>query len=66
MSKIDTQIDDCGSVVLVTPVTKAAKEWVKEHLSLEGWQWLGNCFAVEGRFAPALVQGMRSDGLRVG
>lgn len=66
MPKMDTLVDDCGSVVLITPASKAAKEWVAQHLSLEGWQWAGAAFCVEQRFVSPIVQGMKSDGLRVG
>jgi hypothetical protein len=65
MAKPDILVDDRGSVFLLTPVTQLAKEWVKEHLNLEGWQWLGDAFAVEHRFVAALVDGMKSDGLKV-
>ena len=65
MAKLDVQVDGGGTVYLVTPITQLAKEWVEQHLSLEGWQWLGGGFAVEHRFITALVNGMMADGLRV-
>ena len=65
MAKMDVQVDGGGTVYLVTPITTLAKEWVQQHLALEGWQWLGGGFAVEHRFIANLVQGMRADGLKV-
>lgn len=66
MSRLDVQIDNHGTVFLVTPVTAFAERWVEEHLTLEGWQWMGHSFAVEPRCVAPLVEGMRGDGLRVG
>ena len=66
MAKLDIHVDGGGTIYMVTPITQLAKEWVEQHLSLEGWQWLGSAFAVEHRFIANLVQGMRADGLRVG
>ena len=66
MPKLDVNVDGGGTVYLFTPITQLAREWVKEHLNLEGWQWLGSSFAVEHRFVGSLVEGMQGDGLRVG
>jgi len=52
-----------GSIIMVTPNTDAATEWVDEHLSLEDWQWMGAAFAVEHRYAGDLADGIRADGL---
>jgi len=65
MAQVDINVDDEGSVFLFTPVTKLAREWVAQHLSLEGWQWMGHSFGVEHRFVAPIVEGMLADGLRV-
>jgi len=65
MAKPDMLIDDNGTIFMFTPITALGREWVDEHLSLEGWQWMGLSFAVEHRFAAGLAQGMKADGLRV-
>jgi hypothetical protein len=65
MPKPDFTVDDHGTIFLVTPITTIAREWVEQHLFLEGWQWLGGGFAVEHRFVAGLVEGMVGDGLRV-
>ncbi len=54
-----------GHIVMFTPESDFAKEWVSENLSLESWQWWGNAFAVEMGYAGDLIQGMMGDGLEV-
>jgi hypothetical protein len=61
----DVRCDAAGSVVYVTPMTESGREWVADNLSLESWQWQGESFAVEHRYAQELVLGMRGDGLSV-
>lgn len=61
----DVQIENHGTVALVTPITPAAKQWVDENVAVESWQWLGQSFAAEPRSIPNLVAGMRNDGLTV-
>jgi len=51
------------SVYIVTPVTKAAKDWVAEHTRLEPWQWLGGGFAVEHSYIEYIIVEMESEGL---
>ena len=50
---------------LITPITEICKDWVKENVNLESWQWLGDSFAVEHRYAVDLVVGMLGEGLVV-
>lgn len=51
-----------GSLVLVVPLTQAARDWVTENVE-ETAQWFGGALVVEPRYAPTLVKGMRDDGL---
>lgn len=62
---MDFTINDQGSVVMFTPLTDAATAWVDENVALEGWQWLGNSFAVDHRIAQALVDGIEAEGFTV-
>ena len=62
--KTDVTVNDGGSVFLVTPESKKAQEWVKEHISEDATR-LGNSIAVEHRYICDLVTGMRKDGLAV-
>lgn len=65
MPKPDVEFLNHGSVIMVVPLSPAAKDWVDDNLALEGWQWLGAGFACEPRYAGDLASGMESDGLTV-
>lgn len=45
--------------------TKAARAWVDANVALEGWQWLGNGFGVDHRYAVDLADAMAAAGLVV-
>jgi len=62
---MDVRIDNHGSVMMVCPLTDAAREWVDDNVGLEPWQWLGPAFACEPRMVESLVEGMADDGLEV-
>lgn len=62
---IDVLIEKHGTIVLVRPLTDAAKEWVTDNVPLESWQWMGDAFACEPRLVENLVTGMTDGGLKV-
>jgi hypothetical protein len=62
----DITLDDQGSLVGFTFITKASRRWVAAAVSNEGWQWMGNTLWVDHRSAPALAEGAQEAGLRVG
>jgi hypothetical protein len=64
-AETDVIVSNEGSVFLLNPVTDAGKEWIKENCRTEGWQWLGECLAIEPRYALEIVEGMQGDGLVV-
>ena len=64
-AEADVIVSNEGSVFLLNPVTDAGKEWLKENCRPEGWQWLGQCLAIETRYALDIVEGMQGDGLVV-
>jgi hypothetical protein len=51
---MDFTIRDEGSVFMFTPLTGICRQWIEEHIQPEGWQWLGNSFAVEHRYAQSI------------
>lgn len=53
-----------GTVYLLTPLTKAARQWRKLYLPKDA-QTLGSSLAVEHRYISAIVHGIRTDGLTV-
>ena len=65
--KIDTDfvVDDYGSIVGITPITPAARDWLDENVESEPWQWLGCTLNVGGRYANDLIEGMQEDGLQM-
>ena len=60
----DVEITGGGSLYLFLLLTDQAREWVEEYVSPDR-QMLGCGLAVEHRYAAALAEGMRADGLVV-
>ncbi len=65
MTQADFVVDRMGSIVGVTPMNQAAREWIDENCQTEGWQWLGDTLNMDIRMAPAVVQGIADDGFTV-
>lgn len=61
---IDAEVSNHGSIVLFTPLTELASEWIQENVE-EGALWHGRSLAVEHRCAPDILQGMMAAGLNV-
>lgn len=61
--KPDIRFEDHGSVVLVRPLTDAAREWIDENVQQEGWQWFGGALGVDARYAWALREAAAFNGL---
>jgi len=61
--KVDVKVRNEGTIWQFLPLTRAAKTWAKEYVP--DAPKLGNTFAVEHRFAPDIVSGLRNDGLVV-
>ena len=63
--KVDVLVEDHGNVFMVTPMTPAARAWVKKNVQLEGWQWMGASFAADQHYIENLMFGMQEAGLNV-
>ena len=61
----DVITNNFGSVVSLTPMTPAARQWINENCHTEPWQWLRATLNIDSRFAADLIQGMVDDGLTV-
>lgn len=61
----DVKVDNSGSVVGLTPITPAAREWIAENCQAEPWQWLGETLNIDTRYAGAVLEGMQADGLTI-
>jgi hypothetical protein len=64
MARIDFEICGGGSVYLLHPLTRAAHDWIAEHLPADAVR-LGDAVAVEWRYIGHIVAGAISDGLGV-
>lgn len=58
----DMEFAFMGSIVLCTPATDAAREWIDEHVSQES-TWFGGALCIEARYLDDFVAGALSDGL---
>ncbi|MCI0558137.1 MAG: hypothetical protein MN733_06550 [Nitrososphaera sp.] len=65
MTTADFDITNDRSIMVFTPLTEAAKDWVEKNVHLEDWQRLGKGFGVDYRFAGNLIDGIICDGLTV-
>ena len=61
---VDVEIVGGGTVFMFMPQTSAAHRWVDEFVSPYRQMW-GDGLVVEWRYAGALAEGMRRDGLKV-
>ena len=59
----DVITDNFGSIVGITPMTPAAREWIDENCQTEEWQWLGLTLNVDRRYAADILEGMQEAGL---
>lgn len=61
----DARVESHGSVFLVSPLSEAADDWLRNNTSTEGWEWIGGSLAVDHRCVGRLVEGMLDAGLEV-
>jgi hypothetical protein len=59
----DVVIENFGSIIGITPMSPAAREWIDENCQTEPWQWLGGMLGVDTRLAGDVLQGMSEAGL---
>ncbi len=59
----DFSIQHHGSIVILTPTSKAGKAWVAEHIPEDAQTW-GKCsIVVEPRYIDPIIDGICADGL---
>jgi len=61
----DVRVENHGSVFVFRPDTDGAKQWIRDNVAAEGWQWIGNGLAVDHGCAFAIAERMMADGLKV-
>jgi hypothetical protein len=64
MNANDFNVENHGSIFLVTPMNESARIWLRENTAEES-MYYGGSLVVEHRYVEALIEGMREDGLRV-
>lgn len=62
---MDVAVEPRGSLILIRPVTEAARKWIEENVAVAEPVWFAGRLACEARFAPDLLAGMTEDGLEV-
>jgi hypothetical protein len=61
----DVTYFDHGSIVRITPMTAAAREWINENISCEGWQWMGLSLCIDWRFGALVLAAIEDAGFEV-
>jgi hypothetical protein len=61
----DARADATGSMVVITPLSAQAREWITDNTESEPWQWYAGGLCVDHRYAQDIVLGMRDTGLSV-
>lgn len=51
---------------LIEPITEQVKDWIKDSVVYEPWQWLGNNLAIDHHYIEDLVFGLSQEGFEVG
>lgn len=59
----DGTLIDCGSIVLLKPLTDACREWIAEHLPDDRQEWCG-AVVIEPRYVHDICLAAREAGLK--
>lgn len=60
---MDIEVQNHGSIVSLTPLTDAGRDWIDENVASEDWQWMGGSLNIEPRYAGELLYGAQEAGL---
>jgi hypothetical protein len=60
----DFDVQDCGTIILLRAISKAAVDWVDEHLP-EDRQTFADATVIERRYFEDIYDGIVSDGLSI-
>jgi hypothetical protein len=61
----DFNLDDLGSICLLHAVSKAAVEWVEEHIPSDAMTSPCGGTVIEHRYVAPIVEGILADGLSI-
>ena len=56
----DFEVEDHGSIVMFSLCSEAAREFFRDHVETEPFQWFGGRIAIEKRCVEDLLQGFFS------
>ncbi len=62
--RVDFEVQDEGTIFLLTPVNDLAVDWVDSHLPQDA-QHFGDSIVVEHRYIADIFAGIQNDGLTV-
>jgi hypothetical protein len=64
---VDFRIQNEGSLVLLSPISEAAKQWADEHIGRDnGFQpYWPDSIVIEARYIGDILEGIQADGLAV-
>lgn len=65
MPRIDVSLRNEGSIILFTPLTEGARDWISENIP-EDATWWSTSLVVDHRYAGQIIEGMEAAGLIVG
>lgn len=66
VSRLDVQVENHGSIVLLRPATPAGRQWLEAHCDRSGYQpFAGGTLLCEPRYVADIVAGARQAGLEV-
>lgn len=61
----DIQIQNCGTITVVQPLTYVGQEWVDANMVTEPWQQIAGGVAIEPTYLEPILEAMADDGLEV-
>jgi hypothetical protein len=62
MAKLEIDVNDQGSLVILNPLTDRADTWLAENLDPDGMKWCGG-YVCEPRYVGAILEGAIEEGL---
>lgn len=61
---LDFEVRNHGTIILFTPLTDEARQWLEEHVASEPYQWFDGSLSVDHRYAPGLREQIDEAGFR--
>lgn len=62
---MDFSYSNHGSIMILTPVSKAGEQWAAEHLPDDCPMWGRNGYAIEANYFGPIHDGILNDGLAI-